>query len=34
MANLWWQLGGMVFAVVAVCGLVALWTGRKDRWPR
>jgi hypothetical protein len=34
MADLWWQLGGVVFAVVAVFGLVLLWAGHKDRWPR
>jgi hypothetical protein len=34
MADLWWNLAGAVFAVVAVLGLVLLWAGHKDRWPR
>lgn len=34
MADLWWNLGGLVFAAIAFFGLVLLWAGLKDRWPR
>ena len=30
----WWQLGGTVFAVALVSGLVLAWVRHKDRWPR
>lgn len=34
MAELWWNVGGLVFAVMVVFALLLAWASHKDRWPR